>query len=65
MIRQKQPLQISIWLELLLITAVGVMSGVEATHAQWLWAIIFGTAGIAFGISIALRITAENKHDKR
>lgn len=63
MIRQKkQPLQISVWMELLLVAAAGVMAGVEATHGQWIWAAIFGVAGVAFGISVAVRLATGDKH---
>lgn len=60
--RNKQPLQISVWMELLFVAAAGAMAGVEAMHGQWFWAGLFGLAGVAFGISVAVRLATGDKH---
>jgi hypothetical protein len=58
----KKALQFPVWAEALLILLMLVMAGVEGTHGAWLWAVIFGVCGVAFGIGLAARMIAGDKH---
>ena len=50
------------WLEATLIVIFIIMAVIEFTHDEWFWAAIFGIGGTLFGISIATRFLAGDKH---
>ncbi len=43
------------WLEALLVVVLFIMAGVEYSHRQWFWMLLFGAGGAGFGVSLILR----------
>ncbi len=59
---EKKSLTFPVWLEGLLIVLALTMAVVEGMHGNWLWAVIFGVSGVAFGIGLLVRLIAGDKH---
>ena len=59
---EKKTLNFPWWMEMLLVVLLLVMAPVEFRNGQWVWAMIFGVAGVGFGVSLGTRLISGDKH---
>jgi hypothetical protein len=62
--KKKSALNFPWWAEGLLIVVMLVLAVIEWTHGQWVWATIFGVAGLLFGASLAARLMTGDRDGK-
>jgi hypothetical protein len=59
---EKRALNFPRWVEAALIVLLLVMAAVEYVNGQWAWTAIFGVAGVAFGVSLGVRLMTGDKN---
>ena len=62
---EKKAIQFPLWLEAVIVLGLLLMAVVEYLHDQWFWAVIFGAAGVCFGMSIIARFGSGEKNGRR